>query len=200
MWFLYSKFKGRKWKKYSERKRLKILVELEKRVAKSLKIKPLELRIKDDPTWNCFGAFVASRGDEFIFINSILLKEPLYRFHAMETIAHETRHAFQYDVVGKKLKWWQFTAKKWQQNWGSYFSSKTDDVMYNNQAVERDAQKFSLKFLKKHKYPDREYKLTYQAILDRYNQAEKNAREEYGLFYKAKIERNIRKNAKIKRF
>ncbi len=200
MWFLFSKFKKRKWERYSAKKRLAILEALEKKVAKSMDLEPLELVIKDDPEWKCFGAFVVTDRSQFIYINSNLLTEPMFRFHAMETIAHETRHAYQYQMVKKDLKWWQFTAKKWKQNWGSYFSSSSDSVMYNNQAVERDAQKYSLKFLKKHKYSDPEYKLTFQAVRDRYEQAEALAREEYGLFYKHKIERNIRKNSKIKRF
>ena len=200
MLFLFSKFKGRKWSRYSAKKRLKILQALEKKVAKSLGIEPLELIIRYDPSWKCFGAFVSGNNLKAIYINSNLLTEPMFRFHAMETIAHETRHAYQYEIVNKDLKWWQFTAKKWKENWSSYFSSSVDNVMYNNQAVERDAQKFSLKFLKKHRYSDREYKFTYQAVLDRYNQAEIDARNEYGIFYKQKIERNIKKNAKIKRF
>jgi len=200
MLFLFSKFKGKNWNKYSAKKRYKILVALEKKVAKSLAIEPLELVIREDPKWNCFGAFAVSEDSKFIWINSNLLTEPLFRFHAMETIAHETRHAYQYEIVKQDLKWWQFTAKKWKANWESYFSSSVDDVMYNNQAVERDAQKYSLQFLKKHKYYDREYRITYQAVLDRYNQAEINAKNEYGFFYKHKIERNIKKNAKIKRF
>jgi len=200
MLFLFSKFKGRNWNRYSAKKRYKILVALEKRVAKSLGIEPLELVIRDDPSWKCFGAFASGGDVKIIYINSNLLTEPLFRFHAMETIAHETRHAYQYEIVNKELKWWQFTAKKWKENWGSYFSSSVDNVMYNNQSVERDAQKYSLKFLKRHSYSDREYKITYQAVLDRYNQAEIDARNEYGVFYKHKIERNIKKNSKVKRF
>lgn len=200
MLFLFSKFKGRKWKRYSAKKRLKILNALEKKVAKALKLEPLDLVIKDDASWNCFGAFAVNRGLKFIYINSNLLTEPMFRFHAMETIAHETRHAYQYHIVNQDLKWYQWTAKRWKENWSSYFSSTVDNVMYNNQVLERDAQKYSLKFLKKHKYSDREYKLTYKAVLDRYNQAEIDARNEYGMFYKYKIERNIKKNAKIKRF
>ena len=200
MLFLFSKFKGRKWRKYSAEKRYKILVALEKKIAKSLKVEPLELVIREDENWNCFGAMAVKGDSKIIYINSNLLTIPEYRFHAMETIAHETRHAYQFEIVKQDLKWYQFTAKRWKQNWGSYFSSSVDNVMYNNQSVERDAQKYSLKFLKKHKYRDIEYKRTYQAVLDRYNQAEINARNEYGIFYKYKIERNIRKNSKIKRF
>ena len=70
MLFLFSKFKGRKWSRYSSKKRLKILEALEKKIAKSLKIQPLELVIKDDPNWKCFGAFVVNNDSKFIYINS----------------------------------------------------------------------------------------------------------------------------------
>jgi hypothetical protein len=200
MLFLFSKLKERKWKRYSAKKRLKILQALEAKVAKSLKLEPLELVVREDDGWNCFGAYAIAGDKQHIVINSKLLTEPLYRFHAMETIAHETRHAYQNTIVKKDLKWYQFKAKKWKANWQSYFSSSVDNVMYTNQAVERDAQKYSIDFLRKHKYLDREYKLTYQAVLDRYNQAEIDAKKEYGIFYKFKIERNIKKNSKIKRY
>lgn len=195
MWFLYSKFKSRKWLKYSYEKRFKIFVELEKRIAKQLKIEPVKLEIKYED-WNCFGAFTTVSGKKKIVINSLLLEQPKYRFHGMETIAHETRHAYQFSVISRKLKWYEFTAKKWRENWQGYFSSTTDNLMYNNQAVERDAQKFSIKFLKKHKYDDSDYINTYNAVLDRYERADEDARRKYGLFYKQKINKNVRKNSK----
>lgn len=200
MLFLFSKFKERKWKRYSAKKRLKILEALENKVAKSLKLEPLDLIVREDENWNCFGAYATAGEKGHIVINSKLLTEPMFRFHAMETIAHETRHAYQNSIVKKDLKWYQFKAKRWKENWQSYFSSSVDNVMYNNQAVERDAQKYSIDFLRKHKYSDREYKLTYQAVLDRYNQAEADAKKEYGIFYKFKIKRNIKKNSNIKRY
>lgn len=196
MWFLYSKFKAKKWLKYSYEKRFKIFVELEKRVAKKLKIEPIKLEIKYED-WNCFGAFTTDGVNKKIVINSILLEQPKYRFHGMETIAHETRHAYQFSVISRKLKWYEFTAKKWRENWAGYFSSSVDNVMYNNQAVERDAQKFSIKFLRKHKYEgDADYLRTINAVVDRYEQADEDARKQYGLFYKAKINKNIRKNSR----
>lgn len=195
MWFLYSKFKSRKWLKYSYEKRFRIFVELEKRIAKQLKIEPVKLEIKYED-WNCFGAFTTVSGKKKIVINSLLLEQPKYRFHGMETIAHETRHAYQFSVISRKLKWYEFTAKKWRENWQGYFSSTTDNLMYNNQAVERDAQKFSIKFLKKHKYDDSDYINTYNAVLDRYERADEDARRKYGLFYKQKINKNVRKNSK----
>ena len=196
MWFLFSKFKARKWLKYSYEKRFKIFVALEKKVAKKLKIEPVKLEINYED-WNCFGAFSVDGTNKKIVINSLLLEQPQYRFHGMETIAHETRHAYQFSVISRKLKWYEFTAKKWRENWSGYFSSSTDNVMYNNQAVERDAQKFSIKFLKKHSYPeDQDYIRTYNAVVDRYEQADEDARKKYGIFYKYKIKKNIRKNSR----
>lgn len=195
MWFLFSKFKERKWKKYSYEKRFKIFVALEKKVAKKLKIEPIKLEIKYED-WNCFGAFTTDSVNKKIVLNSILLEQPKYRFHGMETIAHETRHAYQFSVISRKLRWYEFTAKKWRENWAGYFSSTTDKLMYNNQAVERDAQKYSIKFLKKHKYEDLDYKNTLDVVIDRYERADEDARKKYGIFYKHKINKNVRKNSR----
>jgi hypothetical protein len=196
MLFLFSKFKKKKWMKYGAEKRLKVLVALEKKVAKKLKIEPLILELHEEEDWNCFGAFSVNNGVKRIVLNQNLIYEPRFRFHAMETIAHETRHAYQHGIISKKLKWYEFTAKKWQRNWGAYFTSSVDDVMYNNQAIERDAQKYSIKFLKKHKYPDEDYIETFNAVCYRYDQAEVQAKKKYGLFYKFKIEKNIKNKSK----
>ncbi|MBQ8425264.1 MAG: hypothetical protein IJX17_04515 [Clostridia bacterium] len=202
MLFVFSKLKLRKWKKLSPDKRYNVLMAIEKKVASWLGIKPLKLEIKvDGDHWNCFGAFTTNGGTQKIIINENLLHEQRYRFHALETIAHETRHAYQYSLISRDLKWYEFTAKKWKRNWFGYFSSSTDNLMYNNQSVERDAQKYSLKILKKYrgKYNgEKDYRDTYDAVLYRYEQADINARKEYGIFYKQKIERNIKKNSKNK--
>lgn len=196
MWFLFSKFKLKKWKNYSPEKRFMIFQALEKKVAKALEIEPLRLEINYDEDWNCFGAFASVNGERKIVLSVKLLDEPRYRFHGMETIAHETRHAYQFLTVSRDLKWYEFTAKKWKRNWEGYFSSSSDNLMYNNQSVERDAQKYSIKFLKKHKYKEQDYYDTYDAVLYRYNQADLDARKEYGIFYKYKIEKNVRDNSK----
>lgn len=195
MWFLFSRFKGKKWKKYTPEKRFKCLVALEKKVAKKLKLEPLKLEINDDSNWNCYGAFTVQGNKKKILLHQNLIYEPMFRFHAMETIAHETRHAYQLTVIDRELKWYEFTAKRWRRNWGGYFSSSTDNIMYNNQAIERDAQKYSIKFLKKYKGKygkESDYINTYDAVLHRYNQADLDARKKYGFFYKLKIEKKVR--------
>ena len=201
MLFVFSKLKLRKWKKLDYPTRLKVFNAIEKKVAKWLDIKPLNLEIKEDGDhWNCYGAFTTgSGGSQKIVINENLLFDIELRYHALETLAHETRHAYQYSLISRKLRWYEFTAKKWRRNWFGYFSSSTDNLMYNNQSVERDAQKYSLKILKKFrkKYKsEKDYIETYESVLYRYEQADIQARKEYGLFYKSKIERNIKKNSK----
>lgn len=198
MLFVYSKFKNKKWLKCTPEKRLKVFIALEKKIAKMLKIEPLKIEIKQEEDWNCFGAFTVSGENKRIVLNMNLLYEVRYRFHAMETLAHETRHAYQHSIVSKDLKWYEFTAKKWKRNWSGYFSSGADNVMYNNQSIERDAQKFSIKFLKKHKYPDQDYIDTLNAVCYRYDQADIDARKKYGMFYKFKIENNVKKKAKYR--
>ena len=176
-------------------KRLKCLIALEKKVAKKLGVEPLKLEIHEDQNWNCFGAFTVQGNSKKILLHQNMVYEPSLRFHAMETIAHETRHAYQFLVVSRDLKWYEFTAKRWKRNWGGYFSSSTDDVMYNNQAIERDAQKYSIKFLRKYrgKYKkEQDYINTYEAVLYRYNQADLDARKKYGFFYKLKIEKKVK--------
>lgn len=196
MLFVYSKFKLKKWLKCDQSKRLKVFIALEKKIAKKLKLQPLKLEMHEDQDWNCFGALTVTGDSKKILLNQNLLYEPKYRFHAMETLAHETRHAYQHFIISKDLKWYDFTAKRWKRNWGAYFSSTSDDVMYNNQIIERDAQKYSIKFLKKHKYPDQDYIDTLAAVCHRYDQAEVNAKKKYGFFYKFKIEKNIRNQYK----
>lgn len=192
MLFLFSKFKRKKWLKLGPEKRLKVLVALEKKVAKNLKLEPLKMELSEDENWGCFGAFTVSGNMKKIVLNTNLLYEPKFRFHAMETIAHETRHAYQHNLISKDLKWYEFTAKRWKRNWGAYFSSTVDEVMYNNQDIERDAQKYSIKFLKKHKYKDQDYIDTLAAVCYRYDQAEIDAKKKYGFFYKHKINKNIK--------
>lgn len=200
MLFLFSKFKLKKWKKLNPDKRYNVLKAFEKKVAGWLGIEPLRLEIYDDgDNWNCFGAFQTTGGEKRIVINSNLLHEQRFRFHAIETIAHESRHAYQFSLISKKLKWYEFTAKRWKRNWFGYYSSSSDSLMYNNQSVERDAQKYSLKILKKLRgkfINEQDFNITYEAVLYRYNQAELDAKKEYGMFYKQKIERRIKKNSR----
>lgn len=202
MLFVFSKFKHKKWLKLSPEKRFMALRAVEKKIAGWLNIDPLDLTIKEGSAdWNCFGVFTTIGGEQKIVINENLIFEPKYRFHALETIAHETRHAYQFSVTQRDLYWFEFTAKRWRQNWIGYFSANSDNLMYNNQAVERDAQKYSIKILKKFKGKfgnEQDYKNTLDIVMYRYEQADLDARKKYGLFYKHKIDKNVKDNSRYR--
>jgi len=200
MWFVYSRFKLRKWGKYSSTKRLKVLQALEKKMAKKNHRDPIDVVVHERSDWNCLGMFSTSGGTKKIYVHENLILNPSYRFHALETIIHEGRHATQFKIINDgDLKWWQFTAKRWKKNFKGYVSSTEDRVLYNNQEVERDAQKYTIKWLKKlaHKYVgEKDFDVTLRRNEYRYDKAEEDARKKYGLFYKYKMRRKIDKRGR----
>lgn len=198
MWFVYSRFKLRKWRRYSSQKRLRVLNALEKKMAKKQHREPIRVIVHERSDWNCLGMFTASGdSDKKIYVHENLVINPSYRFHALETIIHEGRHATQFEIINKKLRWWQFRAKRWKKNFAGYISSSQDKVLYNNQAVERDAQKYTIKWLKKlaPKYKrEKDFALTLKKNEYRYDNAEMQARKQYGMFYKFKMNKQIDNN------
>lgn len=195
MWFIYSKFKYKKWNKLTPDKRLEVLRALEKKLAKEQNRDPIDVTVYPDPTWQSFGMFRTNGGKRQILIHEDLIYNPELRFHALETIIHEGRHASQFVVVNKKLKWYNFKERRWKKNWQNYFSSSEDNLMYNNQAIERDAQQFTIKKLSRlaRKYRnERDFAYTLHANKMRYENADDDARKKYGMFYKFKIDRNVR--------
>ena len=101
MLFVYNKFKLRKWKKYSSVKRLEILQALENKLAKKNHRDPVPVVVHERADWNCFGMFSVVNGEKLIYVNENLLLDPYLRFHALETIIHERRHATQFVAVTK---------------------------------------------------------------------------------------------------
>ena len=194
MLFVFSKFKGSHWQNYSADKRLKILQALENKMAKKVHREPLPVVAHPDPHWNCFGMFQVQGNKKVLLINENLLYKHELRFHALETIIHEGRHAYQYSVINGKISLFNFKAKAWKKNYEGYFNSATDSTIYSYQPIERDAQKFTIKMLKNlaFKYRnDEDFAYTLRANINRYEQAEVDARKEYGLFNKHKINKKI---------
>ena len=203
MLFVYSRFKLKKWKKYNPQKRLKVLVALEKKLAREQRREPLPIVVHENSNWHCYGMFIARGDSKKIIIHENLLLDPSMRFHALETIIHEGRHAMQYiKVNGGKLKWYEFRAKRWRDNWQGYFSSAEDSTMYNNQEIERDAQKYTITKLKRlaRKYRgERDFAYTLQSNINRYENAELQAVKKYGPFARWRINRKVRKKAQNNR-
>ena len=200
MLFIYSRFKSRKWTKYTPEKRHKVLQALEKKLAREQRREALPVVVHEDSTWRCFGMFMARGDDKKIFIHENLILDPKMRFHALETIIHEGRHAMQYiKVNGRDLKWYEFKAKRWKENWQGYFSSSEDMTIYNNQEIERDAQKYTIDKLKKLAWKfrgERDFAFTLEANINRYENAEMQAQKKFGLFARWRINRRVRKKAK----
>ncbi|MBQ9789973.1 MAG: hypothetical protein IJW24_00045 [Clostridia bacterium] len=199
MLFVYNKFKSKKWTKYTPEKRHKVLTALEKKLAREQHRDPIPVVVHEDSRWNCYGMFVARGEDKKIYIHENLLLDPRMRFHALETIIHEGRHAMQYiKVTEQEPKWYEFKAKRWKENWQGYFSSAEDLTIYNNQEIERDAQKYTIKKLKRlaGKYRnERDFAFTLEANINRYENAELQAVKKYGPFARWRINRRVRKKA-----
>ena len=78
----------------------------------------------------------------------------------------------------------------------NYISSVEDENLYQVQEVERDAQQFVIKKLKRWKYKfenEEDYVTTYNAIKKQYENNINIAKLKYGKFYKFKINRKIKK-------
>ena len=109
MLFVYSRFKSKKWTKYNPEKRHKVLQALEKKLAKEQNRDAIPVVVHENSNWNCYGMFTARGDTKRIYIHENLLLDPRMRFHALETIIHEGRHATQYEkVTGEELKWYEF--------------------------------------------------------------------------------------------
>ena len=196
MLFVYSKFKARKWNKYSSQKRLKILQALEDKLAKRNHREPIDVVVHERSDWNCFGMFSVSRGVQRLYVHENLIMNPEYRFHALETIIHEGRHATQYQMINKEeIPWWNFKAKRFKRNFEGYISSSEDRVLYNNQEVERDAQKYTIRRLERLQFKYRnepDFFKTLDRNRYRYEKAEQDARNKYGIFYKFKLRKKLK--------
>ena len=197
MFFVYNKFKLRKWRKYSPQKRLQVLQALEDKMAKKQHRDPIPVVVYERYDWQNFGMFSVINGKKRIYVHDNLVSDPTYRFHALETIIHEGRHATQYVKIKRdKIPWWDFEAKRWKKNFGAYFSASEDRVMYNNQEVERDAQRYTINMLKKLEYKYRHEDHFYTTLdrnIYRYENAETEARKKYGMFYRHKIRKQVDK-------
>lgn len=200
--FLLNKFRYKKWYKLTSARRQDVLQKLENKMARRAGRPALPLCVKTDTNWNCYGMFEHSNGKSIIYINIHLLTDPALRFQAMATILHEGRHATQYYIINSDLAWFQFRAKGWKRNIQEYVSSAEDSSLYRMQEVERDAQLFAIKHLKRwrRKYENEEdFERTFEIMKRQYNLAEEKAIKKYGKFYRYKIRKEIKNKKRLDR-
>ena len=198
---IYNKFKLRKWENLSPAKRQKVLEKVEQKQAKKLNRTPLPVIIQPNASWNCYGMFTVENGKQLLYLNIRLITEPHLRFHALETIMHEGRHAYQYKVSSSTdIGLLDFRARRWKQNYSGYISSYEDRLFYSMQPIERDAQKYAIKQLSSMKFrfgEEEDYQNTLKSMLYRYEETVNQLKEEQGFFFKRKMYKKIRqKNQK----
>ncbi len=194
---IYNKFKFKHWVKYSPGKRQKILELIEEKQSKKLKREKLPVVINANPNWGSYGMFeVDASGKKTLYLSINLINDVSLRYHALETIFHEGRHAYQYEqITKKKIGFFNFKAKRWRDNYSGYVTSKEDRTIYSLQPVERDAQKYAIDRMEDFSFKFRneaDYQETMNQMIYRYEQTLENAKKEYGLFYKSKMYKKIK--------
>lgn len=197
---VYNNFKLKRWDRFNPGKRQRILEKIEKKQAKKLSRPTLPVVVNTSPDCPYFGMFEATaKGKQILHINIRLLREPHLRFHALETIFHEGRHAFQYNIIHKrKPRIFEFRKKRWLENYAGYISSSEDQLFYGAQPIERDAQKYAIKRLEKlHRRfrNEDDYHRTLEIMKDRYESTNAELREKHGIFYRSKLKRRIRNHS-----
>lgn len=199
-YFLFLKFKTRKWIKYNSKKRFKYLQGFEQYFASIQRRNPCNLVVSQTFPSNVFGEF-REENWEIIINNSLLMDDDLM-FKCMSTLLHEGRHAYQNthvnNVYNKNKKVFKFSkAYKWRNSFGGYMdASNSDYVDYANQSIELDANMYAYKQLKKLKNKYKNEKLYYEEMcrLEQWlEEAQKMGKEKYGVFYKFKIGRKNKK-------
>jgi hypothetical protein len=129
----------RDWRELTPDQRLNVLQKCEEQLARGQRRNHCPVQVYDGS--DEFGYFDPnSRG---IFINRwvILEDDPV---EAIKTIAHEGRHAYQWDCVRSPEQHKETdapTIERWRTNFvpGNYITFDEDEEGYQNQAVEQDA-------------------------------------------------------------
>ena len=202
--FLFFKLRQKKYYRYTVQKRVELLSKVEEYFALKQGRKTCNLIFTEKLSQNIYGRFDSEPW--CIYINLDLVLDPTRLFDVLGTILHEGRHAFQYCVVNQAYqdggKAHRFSrAYKWKKAFEGYLSTQNYNyVDYQNQSIELDANMYAYKQLKKLKYRYKKSKLYYKKLEEYetwFENAEKNGKEKYGIFYKHKIRKKNAKQAKI---
>ena len=184
-------------------KRRKVLEKIEKKEAKKLGLKPVKIILHKDRNWECYGMYEYRNDKEHLVLNPKLLEVNELRFHAYETIVHETRHASQHFLTtSTQIYWWNFRKKRWARNYAAYINSSEDSEFYNLQPIERDAQKYTISRFNRLQFRfrnEQDFFDTLARIISRFETSEQKAKEKHGIFYRFKLMRNLRKKENKKK-
>lgn len=158
----------RAWESMSDEERTKVLKLMARDLADSYGLGDFEVEITDlededgdgkddDPTTNLFGDWNESKKRLRLDLND--LHDP----HSLDTMAHEVRHAAQYENIRRQNPpWWtpwadpkpptpgvsEAEVERWRVNFDDYKTIDKDGFdAYRDQAVEVDARKYGAKYV-----------------------------------------------------
>ena len=141
--------------------------------------------------------------DRAIYINVNFVNTNSKQFFGLATLFHEQRHAEQFHIVATSKKFNRFSKSyKWKKNMEGYISYDGSEKFsyYSMQEVERDANRFAIKKLKKMRFWFGRDDLYYQALkykIKEYEVTKEIAKKELGFFYKIKLKMRENKQRKI---
>lgn len=196
----YLKLKNKNWEHLSLNAKIRVFQKMEDLEAKRQNRKSLNIVMKD------FAGDMQGLCDKKsgkIFLSSEFIKKRYLQFWGLTVLFHEGRHAFQQEEVVENEKPNVFSkAYKWRKNLQGYvhYNELEKFSYYAMQDVERDANKYALKRLKKlHFWLKNEvgYEETIKSKQDEIDSQVQNAKRELGLFYKLRVKmRNKRERDK----
>lgn len=199
--FTYLKLKNKNWEKLSLRQKTNIFQKIENIEAKkqdrkimTVKIKKLEEGLQG----------LCDKKAGIIYLSSDLFNKKYLQFWALTVLFHEGRHAFQQEEVVENEKPKIFSKTyKWKRNLQGYVNYDQSEKFsyYAMQDVERDANKYALKRLKKLHFwlkNEKGYKETIQSKQDELDSQVETAKKELGFLYKLKVKWRNRKEREKK--
>ena len=188
---LYNNFKLRKWKKLSTEKKVAVFQEIENILAKK-QDRPVCRIVVEDLEEGVGGRHIVST--HTIKIDSDKFFDNSYRFFLLSIYFHETRHSFQRDQIADKEKHHFLSREyRWKKTFDGYVNIKASGdtfSYYAMQDVERDADKYALKQLKKLRLKflfSKDFKRTLTYRIKDYKETVKQAKKELGFFYRFKV-------------
>lgn len=187
----YNKFKLKKWKKLNTKERLAVCQKIENIQAKKLHRPVYRVVIRD--LQKGVGGTCVSSDKEILLMTNYFIKDER-RFDLLSTLFHEGRHAYQFDEIMEKKKHCIFSRTYWwKKNMQGYINiAESGDTIsfYSMQPIERDAEEYSYKRLRRFGFRYRKEK-DYWTTLNRDKSDLKKdvliAKKELGPFYKLKV-------------
>lgn len=136
------------WEHLTAGQRETVLRDFSDKVADIFGVTISRLEFVDMPD-RYWGEYTPSDGS--IKINSDVLSEPEKLKGTIDTLLHETRHAFQYEIVNGNITGnvAQETLAEWRYNIDNYIPASLDFQAYRNQSIEKDARNFAGSVLEK---------------------------------------------------